>query len=294
MTKLQSLAMSLSLGLLALAGAMSGAPIAQAGPVESTPAAKPLPGQYSSFVLAISHEAQFCHYLPETRECQAGAGMAGMVLHGLWPNQSDDPRHNYQYCELSREQTRDWCSPAIDVRGHLSERTLDRLSDVMPGVLSCLYNHEWYAHGTCSGLNLNDYFMDAAELAARFRALPSFNRFVQGAAGRIVSRGQILQAIAADLGPRAMDSVVPLCQTDKATGRVRFAELDITLNRNNFWRFPNPSSLGPSGPALGHDGMSVVRDRGNCPDFGIQVAEPVTPAMAKKLAAQKADRRPPR
>lgn len=286
--------MSLSLAFLAVAVGIPGASLVHAGAPEAAFASKPIPGQYSSFVLAISHEAQFCHYLPETRECQAGAGMLGMVLHGLWPNRSDDPRHNYQYCELSREQTREWCSPAIDVGGRLSARTLDKLSDVMPGVLSCLYNHEWYAHGTCSGMSLNDYFMDSAELAARFRALPNFNRLVVMAAGRIVSRGQILQAIAADLGPRAQISVVPNCQKDKLTGRVRFAELNITLNRNNYWRFPDPSSLGPSGPALGPDGVTWVRDRGNCPDFGIEVAEPVTPAMAKRMAAQKADRRPPR
>ena len=222
----------------------------------------PVPGIFDSFVLAMSYQNDFCAANPSKKECQDGAGHFGMALHGLWPDQKADLKNKYQYCSSTTEQqvSKNWCAADIDVSAQMGSSVFSALKSVMPGTESCLYNHEWYAHGTCSGLNTADYFGDAQNLASRFRALTHFQTFISSAAGTTVSKDQLLAALTQDLGSQAQDAAVFLCR--KVSGQDYFSEVDISLTAQSFMDFPAPKSLG------------VRKDQGSCPSDGITIISP--------------------
>lgn len=57
------------------------------------------PGVFDNYVLAMSYGNDFCVSKPNIPECQDDTEKdAGMVLHGLWPNRHNDPKHEYGCC----------------------------------------------------------------------------------------------------------------------------------------------------------------------------------------------------
>jgi ribonuclease T2 len=222
---------------------------------DSTP---PTPGNFDSYVLAMSDENDFCAANPSKQECMAGAGALGMRLHGLWPDQANDLRNTYQYCSsvTAKQVSPNWCAANIDVGPSMDPTILSQLTTVMPGVDSCLENHEWYAHGTCSGMQVNDYFNLATTLASSFLSLPNFQGFISEQAGQTVSQDQLMSALSQDLGAQIGNAAILLCR--KSGDQYHFQEVDITLNLQSLTQFPSPESLAQS-----------KQDSGNCPDDGI-------------------------
>ncbi|MBC7386944.1 MAG: hypothetical protein H7301_12390 [Cryobacterium sp.] len=235
----------------------------------------PAPGNYDSYVLAISYQNDFCVAKPEKPECRAGGGHFGMALHGLWPNQVNDFDHGYQYCSLvdADQVGSDWCAAALDISGAMGAAVRDQLARVMPGTRSCLYNHEWYAHGTCAGGSVATYFSQASTLAARFIALPNFKALISNAAGKAVTRELLMSTLAQDLGPGSVNAAVFLCRKDTRSRRAFFAEVDLTLDRGRVMQFPEPGSLGRSSPVQGANGKPKP-DMGTCPANGIIITPP--------------------
>lgn len=233
----------------------------------STP---PVPGNFDSFVLAMGDENDFCAANPTKAECQKEAGTWGMALHGLWPDQKEDYKNRYQYCSsvTASEIGPDWCAANLDIRSTMDPVVFLELSLAMPGTDSCLYNHEWYAHGTCSGIDMSTYFDMAASLALTFKALPNFQLFLALNSGQSVSKNQLMDALTSDLGPEAKDAAVFLCRKDPHTSQSHFQEVDINLDRSNLMLFPDPSSLGHSKQYQKPDG-TLVPDSGNCPTEGV-------------------------
>jgi ribonuclease T2 len=92
---------------------------------------------FGSYVMSLSWSPAHCAETnDESAQCD-GSRPYGFVLHGLWP---EGPEH---------------CSgPAFDASG-----VTDELRSVMPS--DRLIEHEWAAHGTCSGLTQTDYFRTA-------------------------------------------------------------------------------------------------------------------------------------
>ena len=219
--------------------------------------AAPAPGDFDSYVLAMSDENDFCAANPNKQECQAGAGALGMRLHGLWPDQHNDLQNRYQYCSsvTASQVSANWCASDIDISSSMDQQVLANLTTVMPGVDSCLENHEWYAHGTCSGMQPNDYFTLATSLADAFIQLPNFAAFISQNAGQAVSKQQIMSALAQDFGSQIESAALLLCRNDQ--GQAHFQEVDIDLNAQNLTSFPSASSLG------------TAKTAGNCPDDGI-------------------------
>ena len=103
------------------------------------PAAPP-PGQFDYYVLSLSWAPNYCagHPGDHSNECKTG-GHAGFVLHGLWP-QTTVGRP-----PLSCENV----SP-------VSAETVRRMMEYFPD--RGLIQHEWQAHGSCSGLDAQEYF----------------------------------------------------------------------------------------------------------------------------------------
>jgi ribonuclease T2 len=92
------------------------------------------PGEFDYYVLSLSWSPEFCYSHPAKPECQSGH--RGFVVHGLWP----------QYAQGYPEH----CSNAPG----LSDPSA--MTDIMPD--AGLVAHEWSTHGTCSGLDAENYF----------------------------------------------------------------------------------------------------------------------------------------
>jgi ribonuclease I len=134
----------------------------------------------------------------------------------------------------------------------------------MPGTQSCLYDHEWYAHGTCSGLAADPYFEDAQALAAKFIALPHFRELISSQAGKSVTRAQLTSALTADLGAASEASLLFLCRKnghDSGGERYSFSEVDVTLDAQAFMKFPSSESFG----------QTADKSSGSCPSDGILI-----------------------
>src|SRR5581483_2088906 len=103
-------------------------------------------GSFSYYLLVLSYAPDFCNQPQGTkdpRECGAGRRI-GFVVHGLWP-QGEDSRGPEN------------CAPASPVSQAIVQATLRYIPT------ESLIQHEWAAHGTCSGLSAADYFAALAK-----------------------------------------------------------------------------------------------------------------------------------
>ena len=97
--------------------------------------------QFSYYLLVLSYAPDFCDQAQSNRdplECGAGRHI-GFVVHGLWPQG-----------ETSRGPEN--CTTASPVSQAIVQATLKYIPT------ASLIQHEWAAHGTCSGLSADDYF----------------------------------------------------------------------------------------------------------------------------------------
>lgn len=92
-------------------------------------------GKFDYYLLNMSWSPEYCYSHRGSDEC---GRHLGLVVHGLWP----------QYNGAGRGP--EFCGN----RPGLSNP--DTMLDIMPS--KTLIDHEWDAHGTCSGLSAADYF----------------------------------------------------------------------------------------------------------------------------------------
>jgi ribonuclease I len=105
---------------------------------------------FDFYLMALTAHAAFCadgH--ARQPECRA-RGHRPLVIHGLWPER-DQPR----------TYPRDCPAPPLELDSALAQQ----LEDFMPGMADNLHEHEWRTHGGCSGLDDDEYFRHALELA---------------------------------------------------------------------------------------------------------------------------------
>lgn len=98
------------------------------------------------YVLALSWSPTFCetaHRERERLQCDPSADHT-FIVHGLWPNTADDEP---EFCRRG-------------MRGP-SRRTVSQILDIMPS--EGLVRHQWRKHGTCSGMDADDYFRTVRE-----------------------------------------------------------------------------------------------------------------------------------
>jgi len=97
--------------------------------------------EFAYYMLVLSYAPDFCALSSDDkdpRECGTGRRF-GFVVPGLWP-QSESTRGP------------EYCSPSRPVFQDIIESTLKYIPT------ESLIQHEWAAHGTCSGLSAQDYF----------------------------------------------------------------------------------------------------------------------------------------
>jgi ribonuclease T2 len=225
-------------------------------------AARPTPGDFDQYVLSISYQNDFCLTHSAKSECQVALTEPKLSLHGLWPNQADDPNHHYQYCgELQELNTDQWCAPLSDIRPKLSCSTFSDLEQIMPGTQSCLYNHEWYAHGTCSGLSENDYFELSHRLTKEFITQASgFKKVLQESFGKSVPKQTLYDALSADFGNTITERITLRCRQKKSKGKTTqyFSELHVSLDPKTAGKVALTESLMPEDRSTDNCGKGEV------------------------------------
>lgn len=104
---------------------------------------------FDFYLMAMTVHPAFCVDNARKRECTIG-NPRPLVIHGLWPERMEP-----------RAYPRDCPAPALDLEPSLELE----LADFMPGMADGLHRHEWRTHGGCSGLDDDDYYRHALELA---------------------------------------------------------------------------------------------------------------------------------
>jgi ribonuclease T2 len=132
--------------LFLIAAALLGASQRQ----RSNRASQGQPGVFDYYLLTLSWSPEFCYSHAEKPECQSGHH--GFVVHGLWP----------QYVNGYPEN----CSSAPGLENSAE------MTDLMPD--SGLVVHEWSTHGTCSGLDAENYFQLVRRAFASVKVPDSF------------------------------------------------------------------------------------------------------------------------
>ncbi len=127
-----------------------------------------------SYLLAVSWQPAFCETSqgqskPECSITDPNVYQANnFTLHGLWPNKLSQCGKNYAYCgSVCKRPGGSMCNyPEVE----LSAGVRQNVAGVMPSVDagSCLQRHEWWKHGTCSGMEADSYYRLATALTRQF------------------------------------------------------------------------------------------------------------------------------
>ena len=163
--------------------------------------------QFSYYMLVLSYAPDFCDQPQgnkDPRECGAGRRI-GFVVHGLWP-QGENSRGPEN------------CGPARPVSQAIMQATLRYIPT------ESLIQHEWAAHGTCSGLSAVDYFA-ALRKARDSLVIPA--DLNQPARRLQVSPGQIESKITAANAGYPKEAFRTSCYRDRELEEVR-----VCLNKD--------------------------------------------------------------
>ena len=107
---------------------------------------------FDFYLLALTSHPAFCadgH--SREPECRAHKRVP-ISIHGLWPEKIEAGKY-----------PRDCPGSRLDLDSGLEQQLLP----LMPGMLDGLHEHEWRKHGTCAGLDDDEYFQYALEFSRR-------------------------------------------------------------------------------------------------------------------------------
>ncbi|MDT5211500.1 MAG: ribonuclease [Mycobacterium sp.] len=179
----------------------------------------------SSSWLVLTWGPSLCAAEPTNAGCTSGhVGAKGStwLLHGLWPQPVDN-----QYCGVPKEIAKRASDlkgshmPSVAIGDDVRATLQSEMSDA-----SSLAPHEWYAHGTCSGVTPDAFFSDAAALAQQARKILD-PMFTEAEGGRI-SLGAVRDRFDTDYGAGAGERVRLSCRNVTGQGSVVY-ELHLSL-----------------------------------------------------------------
>lgn len=110
------------------------------------------PGEFDYWILALSWSPQFCRSEPAAEQCTYAHGF---IVHGLWP------QHEQGYPDYCGERSR------------VPKELIERMLPLMPSTE--LIQRQWRKHGSCSGLPMQEYFLNV-ERAWRLVSIPPMLR----------------------------------------------------------------------------------------------------------------------
>jgi ribonuclease T2 len=163
-----------------------------------------------STLLVVTWGPSFCRVDPPSSICTSGEiGDMGrtLILHGMWPQPPDS-----QYCGVPKalvetdRHHRYTDLPPVE----LSEDVRTNLQSVMANSAN-LAAHEWYTHGTCSGVTPDEYFGDAAALTDQVRQV--LDPVFESAGGGQLTLGAVRDRVDEEFGEGAGERVVLACRT---------------------------------------------------------------------------------
>ncbi len=165
------------------------------------------PGSFDYYLLSLSWSPAFCLADPGAAECN-GPRRYGFIVHGLWPQYEKGWPEN------------------CNVHQQVPDSVISAVSDIMPA--RGLVNHEWSAHGTCSGLGPADFFA----LVRRAYAGISVPASLSGATRDIERPPGAIAAEFVHANPKLSDqSIVVICsRQDSPRLREVHICLDLYLN----------------------------------------------------------------
>ena len=156
-------------------------------------------GDSTSSLLVLTWGPSLCRVEPDNTGCRSGhVDQLGQsfVLHGLWPQPPTE-----QYCDVPRKMSDSKRSP-VPLPDDLRNRLQTTMSDAL------MTTHEWYAHGTCSGVAPPEYFGIATDLAQQVTRV--LNPLFGDSAGGQISSRSVRQTFDAEFGGGAgMRSTTP-------------------------------------------------------------------------------------
>ena len=205
----------------------------------------------SSSWLVLTWGPSLCAAEPTNAGCKSGhVGAQGTtwILHGLWPQPVEQ-----QYCGVPKEIA----ERAGDLHGHHMP-SVAMANDVratlqsMVSDASIMAPHEWYAHGTCSGVTPDVFFGDATALTVQARKILD-PMFATAQGGRI-QLSAVRDRFDAEYGAGAGERVRLSCRNVTGEGSVVY-ELHLSLPPVTGLRTPDGTlslkDLILKGPALG-------------------------------------------
>jgi ribonuclease T2 len=164
-----------------------------------------VPGDFAYYLLSLSWSPAFCLASPDAAEC-SGPRRYGFILHGLWP----------QY-------ERGW-PEHCDVRRRVPDEVVLEMAGVMPA--RSLVYHEWLTHGTCSGLEPDEYFALARRAFANVSIPPELSNPAQAIER---PKAAILSAFLRANPRFPPESIMITCSGQDAA---RLREVHLCLDRN--------------------------------------------------------------
>lgn len=127
-------------------------------------------------LLALSWQKSFCKLNRHKRECKNikknSFEASNFVLHGLWPQ----PKSK-KYCKGKK-------------KARVENELYKRLKVVMPGTRSGLHKHEWKKHGTCYGLDVDEYYEDSIKVLEEVNKTPLREFFIKNQ-GKTITKEQL-------------------------------------------------------------------------------------------------------
>ena len=171
------------------------------------------PGDFAYYVLALSWSPTFCASRGNRDPLQCNSRHRyDFVVHGLWPQY----RKGWpQFCEAG----------VARLRETLPEAIVDSMLDIMPS--RDLVRHQWYKHGTCTGLTPGEYFALTRRLHDAIR-IPA--RYVEPASSIEVSVGRIVADFVAT--NRGLTPAMISLDCGNRRDTARLAELRICFSRD--------------------------------------------------------------
>ena len=167
------------------------------------------PGHFDFYVLALSWSPSFCETSRErnqsrSQQQQCGSRPYSFVVHGLWP-------------QHERGFPRDCQVPAP----RLARSIVDTMLDVMPSPR--LVFNQWDRHGTCSGLNGQQFFetlrkaREAVQIPAQFEQVSDY---------KIVTPDEVEEAFVAANPGLSRDAIAVTCDSR------RLSEVRICMSKD--------------------------------------------------------------
>lgn len=196
----------------------------------------------TSSLLVLTWAPALCAVEASNSGCRSGhvgAMGAAFVLHGLWPQPSTE-----QYCDVPK-RTPDRSRSPVALPKDLEANLKAMMSDS-----TIMTTHEWYAHGTCSGVTPPEYFGIATTLATQANAV--LNPLFAEKSGKPMSARSIRAAFDARYGKGTGSRVGLVCKDAGGRGSVAF-EVRLSLPPVTQLRQDSPSlaeamSAGPTVP----------------------------------------------